>query len=203
MNQTDLQLTGGAGKTKRRELDFYPTPKNITHALMDFLYKECDSFFDEDIHVWEPACGNGQMVEVINSYGNRVYGTDINDYGFADPVYGNYPVDFLKQDLQGHYDAIITNPPFDLSEQFIRTAISRARIVCMLFKSQYWHAKSRYALFNEFKPRYVLPLTWRPDFYEHLRMPGDKTPAPTMEVAWTIWTKGNNQITQYIPLLKP
>ena len=37
MRQIDLQLTAGNNKGNRRELDFYPTPPEVTIALMDFL----------------------------------------------------------------------------------------------------------------------------------------------------------------------
>jgi hypothetical protein len=32
-----LQLTGSGAKENRRSLDFYPTPPEVTIALMDFL----------------------------------------------------------------------------------------------------------------------------------------------------------------------
>lgn len=54
----------------------------------------------------------------------------------------------------------------------------------------------------EYPPRFVLPLTWRPDFLEHEKQEGDKKGAPTMEVAWSVWFKGSNE-TIYLPLQKP
>ncbi len=74
MKQETLQLTGGGKKENRRELDFYPTPSNVTVALMDFLHKK------NIIHggvIWEPACGNGVMADVIRSYNYRVISSDI------------------------------------------------------------------------------------------------------------------------------
>lgn len=37
IKQELLQLTGGVGKERRRDLDFYSTPRECTVALMDFL----------------------------------------------------------------------------------------------------------------------------------------------------------------------
>lgn len=196
MKQTDLQLTCGGDQSKRKELDFYPTPPNVTHALMKFLFKE--DRIDKQMKVWEPACGNGAMSKVIQEYGLDVYSSDIADTGFGSPF-----IDFTKHKGESNFDAIITNPPFKLSEEFIKISLSKSRLVCMLLKSQYWHAKGRYDLFNELMPNYVLPLTWRPDFLEHERKPGEKKGAPTMECLWTVWIKGNKGNTIYKPLLKP
>lgn len=189
--QISLQLTAGNNKNSRRELDYYPTPASGTIALMNFLQLPLQRV------IYEPACGDGKMSEVIESYGYNVISSDINE-----SCYGMGGVDYL-QSSPVKCDAIITNPPFCLSEQFIRKAISESRIVCMLLKSQYWHAAKRYQFFNEFPPTYVLPLTWRLDFLEHERNAGDKKGNPTMEVAWSVWMKGSNSSTQYIPLFKP
>ncbi len=194
MEKQGRQLTGGGDQSKRRELDFYPTPKNVTIALMNFLLKE--NKIDKDFKVWEPACGNGAMSKVIESYGLNVFSSDIKDLGFDSKI-----MDFRTHDVDINFDAIITNPPFNLSEKFIRKAIGKSRMVCMLLKSQYWHAKARLNLFNEFPPAYILPLTWRPDFLEHERKEGEKG-SPTMEVAWSVWIKGNVD-TIYKPLAKP
>lgn len=184
MNQQDLQLTGGNNNGDRRELDFYPTPKNVTVALMQFLDLEPSI-------IWEPACGNLAMSNVIESFGHTVISTDISIGGG----------DFFK--LTRTCDAIITNPPFSLSEDFIKKALTEARMVAILLKSQYWHAIKRMPLFMDSKPRFILPLTWRPDFLEHERAPGEKKGAPTMEVAWTVWKRGYQNYPEYIPLKKP
>lgn len=192
MKQEELQLTGGAGKSKRRELDFYPTPKNVTRALMKFMFNQ--SHFHLMTNIWEPACGDGSMSDVINEF-CPVFSSDLRK-----TEYGVGGIDFLEYSRSG-FDAIVTNPPFNLSDQFIRKATKEVPIVCMLLKSQYWHAKKRYDLFCKNPPAYILPLMWRPDFLEHERK-GGKKGSPTMEVSWSVWIKGYNS-TKYIPLLKP
>ena len=89
---------------------------------------------------------------------------------------------------------MITNPPFALSEAFILKALQHAPIVAMLLKSQYWHAAKRQQLFNAHMPAYIFPLTWRPDF-----MFGERGGAPTMDVLWTVWIKGQHT-AKYEPL---
>lgn len=158
----------------RREHDFYPTPDNVTIALMDFLKLE-------PCKIWEPAAGNNAMAEVMKRYGHNVIATDINT-----------GQDFFLTKMD--CDAIITNPPFNISEDFIKKALKEADIVCMVLKSQYWHAKKRINLFKNNLPAYILPLTWRPDF--------GGGGAPVMEIIWTVWIKGNTDC-KYIQLEKP
>jgi len=184
-----FSMIGGGKKENRKENDFYPTPPNVTHALMKFLHSECDFIFDHALKIHEPACGSGEMSEAIKSYGHDVYSSDINtEYGevanFLDP----------SENLWFGFDAIITNPPFNLSEPFINKALNEARIVCMLLKSHYWHAKKRFELFERNTPKFILLLTWRPDF--------DGRGAPTMDLLWTVWIKGYGEGCKYKPLTK-
>jgi|SRR5882762_10294946 len=189
MKQEILQLTGGAGKDKRRALDFYPTPPECTIALLHFLHDNALAF-ETTCTIWEPACGElKSMSKVISGFGHKVISTDIitgTDFLNCSPI---------------DCDAIITNPPFNLSTEFIRRSTKICRISAMLLKSQYWHAKERLPLFNELQPAWVLPLTWRPDFLFHERKNNEKG-SPTMEVAWSVWIRGNNQ-TRYQPLNRP
>lgn len=174
-----LTLTN-SNSEKRRELDFYPTPPEVTHALMKFLNLSPRT-------IWEPACGDGAMSKVIESYGHIVISTDIRP-----TTYAMEATDFLSSDYTDWpCDAIITNPPFNLSEEFIKHALTQANVVAMVLKSQYWHASKRKKLFYEFPPAYVLALSWRPDFLFDQRKEGDKKAAPTMECIWTVWIEGN------------
>lgn len=180
MRQETLQLTAGGKKENRRELDFYPTPPEVTISLMEFLQLPTNSV------IWEPAFGNGAMAKILDQYVTTgVICTDI--------IYGD---DYLTTQPPLSIDAIITNPPFNLSAQFIEKAVHDAPIVAMLLKSQYWHAKIRTDLFEKYPPTWVLPLNWRPDFLEHKRKVGDKKGSPTMEVAWSVWIKGDTE-TKY------
>lgn len=171
---------------KRKKSDFYETPEECTVALIEFLG------LDKDKVIWEPACGCGAITNVLKDHGYKVISTDINDYGSQDEL-----LDFLSSETK-ECDWIITNPPFSLSEQFIKKCISIKKPFALLLKSQYWHSKKRLKLFEECIPKYVLPLTFRPDFEF-----GKRGGSPTMECIWTVWMPSNPQITRYIPLPKP
>lgn len=174
-------LTNSEGNWRDRPpTDFYPTPDNVTKALLNVLN------LDTDTIIWEPACGEGHMVRTLENNGFKVVGTDIQS-----------GTNFLQTTkLQG--DWIITNPPFNIAENFIRHAhMLTPHGIALLLKSQYWHSAKRLKLFNEFTPSYVCPLSWRPDF-----LFGKKGGSPTMEVLWTIWMPDRKK-TRYFPLPKP
>ena len=87
--------------SNRNKNDFYPTPKEVTYA---FINTVC---WPKNLRIWEPACGQNHMVNVLSTYFDSVIGTDIQT--------GN---DFLAS-LALDVDACVTNPPFSLSLSLI------------------------------------------------------------------------------------
>jgi hypothetical protein len=167
--------------------DFYPTPEEVTRALMAHLQLPAGTA------IWEPAAGEGHMERALKTLGYSVDCSDLNTYD---------GVDFLTTETT-RAPWIITNPPFSLSEEFIRHSHDLLKGVegsgfAMLLKSQYWHAAKRTDLFSVIQPTYILPLTWRPDF-----LFGKKSGSPTMDVQWSVWEYPyTNQTTVYCPLKK-
>lgn len=92
--------------------EFYPTPASAVRALLSV-----ERF---DGSVWEPACGDGAISEVLTSTGHDVVSTDLVDHG-----YGKSGVDFLNQ-KQPRARHIITNPPYGrgLGDRFVGRALS-------------------------------------------------------------------------------
>jgi hypothetical protein len=140
-----------------------------------------------DAHVLEPACADGQMVAPLREFGYIVDGTDLRP-GVKG---GEGGIDFLNDNgffVTGCYDAVITNPPFVIAEQFIRRALEHAPVVAMLLKAQYWNTKGRKKLFRETKPYLELNLTWRPAFLEE-----ERGKSPLMDCMWVVWVRGNKE----------
>jgi hypothetical protein len=167
----------GYGKN-RKESDFYPTPKEVTIAFLEAVA------WPNSLSVWEPACGQNHMVDVLKTHFSNVVGTDINT-----------GVDFLttkKIDV----DACITNPPFKLSVEFIEKAIAYP-YAAMLLKSTYWHSAKRTKLFYKRKPSKILCLNWRPQFDDRITKS-----SPTMDFIWTVW-EPNADKTEFIVCEKP
>ena len=180
------RIAGGNTAYKRVESDYYPTPPEATQALIDAL-KIGDMLHDGD-HIWEPACGDGHMVSVLQNNGFLVTATDI--------LTGE---DYLATEKPDGVNWIITNPPFSLAEEFIRRSLEHNVPFALLLKSQFWHAKKRFGLYYEHPPAYILPLTWRPDFLFKSRGKG----SPLMDVMWCVWLPGAEHSATYIPLRKP
>lgn len=177
-------IIGGGDPSARKESDLYPTPPDVTDALIDLIAPVLPG----KAVIWEPACGEGDMVNAIEKRGYIVIGTDILE--------GR---DFLTGEAPVCFDWIITNPPFSSSEAFIRRAIQYKKPFALLLKSQYWHANRRLSLFRECAPDIVAPLTWRPDF---LFKEDGRHGKPLMDVMWCVWLPLIYKVgaTRFIPL---
>jgi hypothetical protein len=178
-------IGGPSKKHKRSEADFYPTPPECTHALLDFLK------LDPKLIVWEPACGDGAISIVLEQRGYSVNSTDLR----IDSGYGVGGVDFLTSEKKG--DILFTNPPFNLSVEFINRCFELdLMLFALILKATYWHSLKRVNLFNRTNPRYVLPFTWRPN------MCPERGSSPTMDFMTTVWVKDYKGPTEYKPLEK-
>jgi len=175
-------LIGGSGASPRRDSDFYPTPPEVTIALLDYLNLLLDT------RIWEPACGEGHMAAVMIIRGYDVVATDLRETG-----YGFGGVNYLSAPLYP-CDWIITNPPFSLAYRFIMQSYDHRKPFALLLKSQFWHAANRQKLWSTIQPSEILPLTWRPDFT------GQKS--SLMDMIWCVWRESTNY-TVYTPLSKP
>jgi hypothetical protein len=184
-------LSNSSVTNERNNADFYSTPPEAVEALLAFLP------IPKRFTIWEPACGQGYISEKLIELGYQVESTDLFDHGYKK---AKWPLDFLAAERK-RGDIVITNPPFAYAEDFIRHA---ARLdlegFAFLLKSQFWHARRRLSLFEEIRPDWILPLTWRLDFCF-----GTRGGAPTMDCLWAIWLGGKDQrvSTLYQPLKRP
>jgi hypothetical protein len=105
-------VRGQAPAANRIKDDFYPTPPEMTLALLSV-----EKF---DGSILEPACGDGSMSRVLEAAGYDVSSQDLIDRG-----YGEGGRDFLLE--QWSADNVVTNPPFTLVEPFIRQALQTSK----------------------------------------------------------------------------
>ena len=168
----------GTSETRDRvENDFYATPEESTKALL---------VVEEIIYpAWEPACGQGHIARLLT--GGTVFSTDLIDRGYG------VVKDFLQDDGESTAETIITNPPFNLFQEFAEKALKIAKKKVILFgKLQALEGKKR-ATFMQNSPLktvYVFKSRQNP-----LRngSPVDEKGKPwasTMAFAWFVWEIG-------------
>ena len=166
----------GSGKAKRQNLDYYPTPADVSRALIR-AERHCIASFAAP--VWEPCGRGGAILRVLAAEGFQTIGTDI----VADPESGVEPLDVLAAS-RARSPVVVTNPPFALAAPIITHLLGRLKVdyLALLLKASFWHADERRTLFRAHRPARIHALNWRPDF-----LGGG---APTMECSWVVWQRG-------------
>jgi len=156
--------------------DYYPTPDYVTQALLD---RERFSR-----RVWEPACGSGEMSEVLTRYGHEVVSTDLFDRG-----YGETGQDFtFATALPEGVGAIVTNPPFNLAEEFVERALMlRPDKFAMFLRLSFVEGQGRYRrIFRSHAPARIWAFPGRVTLYPN----GEKARRDAsgfMAFAWFVW----------------
>lgn len=160
-------------------LDFFPTPPWATRAFCVHVAPRLG--IDPGALVWEPACGQGHMLDPLRETYPLAWGTDIFPYG------GNYTEDFLASDDRA-YEWIITNPPFNAAIAFARHGLELARHgVCLLLRTQWLHTIERYELFLDHPPTLIAYYVERVPMHRGRWEPGGKT---ATDYCWVSWRKG-------------
>ncbi len=184
LNPMLQNLAGRARKRRGREIrqqvgnegDFYRTPPIATLALLE---KE---IFPR--RVYEPACGDGAISNVLKDCGYEVESSDLFDRG-----YGETGIDFLTEPARRPGDTgLIANPPFSHGTQFAKRALDMGyRKVALLCRVAFLEGQDRAAtVFSDsrlsrvwvFSRRITL---WRGDD------PNPKETGGAMAFAWYIW----------------
>lgn len=183
-NKNSIYKTLGASnhtEKEREEHDYYATEPRATELLCDLEYFSS--------RIWEPACGEGHISEVLKNRGYRVISSDLIDRG-----YGQGGVDFLKLENKPFDGDIITNPPYKYAKDFVEKAldlVSDGHKVAMFLKVQFLEGKARKELFEKHPPRKIYVsssrlLCAKNAEFEKMRAGGGSAVA----YAWFVWEKG-------------
>lgn len=174
-----LAQNGISRTAVREQNDYYATDPR---AMSDLLCKER---FNKKI--WEPACGEGNLSEVLKAAGYDVFSTDLIDRGYQDQT-----MDFLQSDIKWEGD-IITNPPFKYTTQFIQKGLESLEMggkMAMFLKINYLSGKARYKeIYSKFPPYRVYVFTGRRACSKNNLPEGFKR-NNGMDYCWMIWEKG-------------
>ena len=191
MPDATYHLNGAFKPTLKRRADldgpdYFPTPPWATHALID------NERFDGDI--WECACGDGAMAEVLATTGNNIIATDLYPRG-----HGDHGHDFLKSERRAAN--IVTNPPYNVAEAFVAQGLKLAeKKLALLLRLAFLEGANRAnTIFAETPPARVWVFSERITFY----MSGaNRTGNGTTAYAWFVWDKPRTAETQ-LRWLKP
>ena len=182
-NSNSIYMTLGASNhtnEERENNDYYATePKAIELLLQEENFSH---------NVWECACGEGHLAEVLKAHGYDVLSTDLIDRG-----YGIGGIDFLTSTKRFDGD-IITNPPYKYAKQFVEQAlelVTNGHKVAMFLKVQFLEGKERRKLFETYPPKVIYVASGRllcakNGEFDKMRQGGGSAVA----YAWFVWEKG-------------
>ncbi len=178
MSDPTYNLNGAFKPTVKRRADldgpdFFPTPAWATHALID------NESFDGE--VWECACGDGSMAQVLAEAGHTVRATDLHARG-----YGEGAIDFLHATQP--VDNIITNPPYNAAEAFVAQGVKLARRkFALLLRLAFLEGANRAnSIFLKHPPARVWVFSERITFY---MKDAARAGSGTTAYAWFVWDK--------------
>jgi hypothetical protein len=83
--------------------------------------------------IWEPAAGEGAIVNVLRGCGYEVTASDKADYGLE----GCLKLDYLTAALMPGIEAAVSNPPYRRAVAFIRKALVEVPYVAMLLRTNF------------------------------------------------------------------
>lgn len=163
---------------RRASLDWYVEPESATLALLDV------EEFIGTIH--DPACGSGNIIRACHRRGRlSAWGMDIADRGQGGPL-----GDFLNDHCEP-VDNIICNPPFGISLEFAKKALTVARRKVAFVQRLAWLEGQKRSAFMESSPLARIHV-----FRNRICMPpGEKKDLPAkggfIAYAWFVWEHGH------------
>lgn len=163
---------------QRERHDYYATEPKAMELLL-----ELEQFNN---NIWESACGEGHLSEVLVKNGYNVKSTDLIDRG-----YGIGGVDFLNDEFEIFNGDIITNPPYKYAKQFIEKSLSiipKGNRVAMFLKLTFMESKGRKQMFIDNPPKVIYVSSSRLLCVKN----GDfsKKESSAVAYAWYIWENG-------------
>ena len=161
-----MSSTNRSDARSRHVSEYYVTPiSEVVKFLIEFNQSVEDPLSKESIILDSCAGGSDNHAmsypEALMECGySNITTIDIRDDSLAE-IKGNY----LEIDCKDKYDAIITNPPFNIARDIIEKALSDVKdggYVIMLLRLNYLESKARKTFFDNYMPKYI--------FVHHQRM---------------------------------
>ena len=177
-----VSLSTGRAPLSVRGNDLYETPYVATEAL---LRAEKIS-----LHVWEPACGPGAITRVLRAKGHCVIESDLVAY-HPDHFAGR---DFLMEmHAPAGVEAIVTNPPFKLADQFAAHALELVPQVYMLLRLSFMESERRRPILDRGQLARVHVFRNRlPMMHRHNYSRTSRNGSSALCFAWFCWSRDHH-----------
>jgi hypothetical protein len=166
-----------------RGLDLYETPDVAVEALLRV---------EKLPHrVWEPAAGPGRLARVLERNGHSVCQSDVHDYK-------ENPGTLIVQDFfdwrSTAIDTIVTNPPYQWAEKFVRHALKLCPRVIMLLRLAFLESQRRTDILENAGLARVHVFRKRLPMMHRAGWEGRKANSG-MAFAWFVWERGHEAPT--------
>lgn len=124
--------------TKSSGADHFQTPPEAIEYLLPFIPKFCC--------VWDPACGNGNIVEAFHHHERQAYGSDILKHcDFLSRC--NFRPSNLNPMLP--FEVIVTNPPYSIKDQWIAECYRRGDPFALLMPLTALEGRARQSCYKQ------------------------------------------------------
>jgi hypothetical protein len=161
--------------------DLYQTPPEAVGALIRVERLPA--------RIWECCCGPGSIVRVLRDAGHQVVATDLVDWGCPD---SESRVDFLmERQAPPGVEAIVTNPPYKLANEFVRHALDLVPRVFMLLRYAYMDGVGRADILESSGLRRVLVFANRLPMMHRHGWQGKKVDKSPTAFAWFCWDRNH------------
>lgn len=170
-------LWASSHSDKDREInDYYATEPKATELLL-----QLETFNQK---VWECACWEWHMSEVLKKHWHNVYSTDLIDRWYWEQL------DFLNNDILRDWD-IITNPPYKYANQFIEQCLKKLKDwnkFAFFLPIRYTEWKERKKIFTTYPPKVVYVSSSRLKCAMNWKF--DEMTGSAVSYAWFVREKG-------------
>lgn len=185
-NKSTYVMLGASNHSdkNRQADDYYATDPHALELLLDSLKRDGIKLHN---NIWECACGQGHLSDVLEKNGYITTNTDLVDRGYKNNF---LQLDFLTTNTIFDGD-ILTNPPYKYAKEFVEHALDTLKdgYYCIMFlKIQFLEGQARLDLFKKYPPKYVYVNSAR----QLCAMNGefDKYKSTAICYCWFIWEKG-------------
>lgn len=175
-------------KNRRKEYDFYATPKN---CILNLLNNIDLNLYGND--VLEPGAGNGNIVSCVkNIYPNKKITSleiRIEEYINLKEYSDNVIIkNYFEFNSSEKYHIIIGNPPYSLAKEFVEKSfelLDDKGILIFLLRLGFLESRSRFDFWKKYPLNSLFVLSKRPSFI------GKSTDSTAY--AWFLWDRNTDK----------